>query len=731
MAASRHIPMGSLALFALLRATHACTTIVAKLGGTTFTTHTADCPDCDFRLAKIKRRVLPSSGTEEVMMYRRQYPREVSTRAKTWDVARLRGPTAAHVAFWSSDDFQRAQRAGNVAAEDVDAIAKQVGGLVGGATSLSYYEALFAIANEAGVTVGESTCYAALSAAPADPARDAAAGFAGAIYDIAALSRVALERCATARCAVRLMGLLAEAGGYYAAGTAGSEGGEGLSVADGDEGWMFHILPANTTDGKRASAVWAAMRVRDGEAVVCANAFVIRGVPAADGFGADGRDYLVSTNMVDAATHHELHITYTSDGELDFYATYGGGSDPYNLKRQWRIYDRLAPSLELQPDDAVMAALHDRARRERVPFAKTDAELGDTGEFPAGVWPDLPKAYRDRVQGAYYPVAVAIETMATPTDAETLIDAANVVASLMREIYAGTKFDASLDLRGGAFGDPEELPGAPRRVSIQRTSFWHVGQSSLLLDRRRSTVLRYGQYSPHVGPFVPLLVAGDEEPPAELTSGSLFEAPAAFGDATGAPRSLFWAAALLGGWSRQFFRVAQPEVAARRDAVEAANDAALLAALRAGDGSDASFAKYNGAAAARATSETLDAFAAFVVKYRDGYVVTDRCGAVDDVTAKCDACPEDNPSSSYDISTKSMTYLDWWKAAVNPPAPFPPALVAEAPAATSSGLLAHAATFSLGAALAAALVTLRGARPPRSGGAAAAGYGAAPADDAL
>ena len=127
----------------------------------------------------------------------------------------------------------------------------------------------------------------------------------------------------------------------------------------------------------------------------------------------------------------------------------------------------------------------------------------------------------------------------------------------------------------------------------------------------------------------------------------------------------------------------------------------------------------------------MDAFAAFVVKYRDGYVVTDRCGAVDDVTAKCDACPEDNPSSSYDISTKSMTYLDWWKAAVNPPAPFPPALVAEAPAATSSGLLAHAATFSLGAALAAALVTLRGARPPRSGAAAAAGYGAAPADDAL
>ena len=62
---------------------------------------------------------------------------------------------------------------------------------------------LFAVANEAGVSIGESTCWAKLSCGPADPPRDAAEGFAGARVDVAALSRFALARCTTARCAVR------------------------------------------------------------------------------------------------------------------------------------------------------------------------------------------------------------------------------------------------------------------------------------------------------------------------------------------------------------------------------------------------------------------------------------------------------------------------------------------------------------------------------------------------
>ena len=52
-----------------------------------------------------------------------------------------------------------------------------------------------------------------------------------------------------------------------------------------------------------------------------------------------------------------------------------------------------------------MAELRARAAREGV--MPDEAGEGSTDEYPAGVWPDLPKAYRDSV-AAYYPVAVKV-----------------------------------------------------------------------------------------------------------------------------------------------------------------------------------------------------------------------------------------------------------------------------------------------------------------------------------
>jgi len=54
------------------------------------------------------------------------------------------------------------------------------------------------------------------------------------IFYSAELSRVALERCKTARKAIKLMGELIEQYGYY--GT-----GETLIVADKEEGWVMEI----------------------------------------------------------------------------------------------------------------------------------------------------------------------------------------------------------------------------------------------------------------------------------------------------------------------------------------------------------------------------------------------------------------------------------------------------------------------------------------------------------
>lgn len=58
-------------------------------------------------------------------------------------------------------------------------------------------------------------------------------------FGIGELTHVALERCATARCAIDLMGSLAEEHGFY---EPTGEGGEALTIIDPYEAWVFSIV---------------------------------------------------------------------------------------------------------------------------------------------------------------------------------------------------------------------------------------------------------------------------------------------------------------------------------------------------------------------------------------------------------------------------------------------------------------------------------------------------------
>lgn len=111
--------------------------------------------------------------------------------------------------------------------------------------------------NEWQVAMGESTCAARFWAAPPQAGGKAR-------MEVREMSKIALERCKTARCAVELMGHLGEQYGYYSADWSGGdnslgEGGEALTVIDTEEAWVFHIL----SDDTGTSAVWVAQRVPD------------------------------------------------------------------------------------------------------------------------------------------------------------------------------------------------------------------------------------------------------------------------------------------------------------------------------------------------------------------------------------------------------------------------------------------------------------------------------------
>ncbi len=191
------------------------------------------------------------------------------------------------------------------------------------AHTYAYFDANYGIMNEHQLSIGECTDLAKVDPLPEPGKR---------LFYSAELSRVALERCKTAREAVLLMGQLIEQYGYY--GT-----GETLLVADPNEGWVMEMCgyDLNGTGG-----VWAAQRVPDSDVFVASNQFRIRDIRE----NAD--DMMYSKNIFDIAK--EKGWWKPQKGPLDWTAVYGNGEfhhPYYSLRRVWRAQSLLAPSLNL------------------------------------------------------------------------------------------------------------------------------------------------------------------------------------------------------------------------------------------------------------------------------------------------------------------------------------------------------------------------------------------------
>ncbi|MES9996202.1 C69 family dipeptidase [Desulfovibrio aminophilus] len=193
------------------------------------------------------------------------------------------------------------------------------------AHTYAYFDANYGILNEHQLSIGECTDKAKVHPEPEAGKR---------IFYSAELSRVALERCTTAREAIQLMGELIAKYGYY--GT-----GETLLVADPKEGWVFEMCgyDMNGTDG-----VWVAQRVPDDAFFVAANQFRIREVRE------NAPDMMYSKNIFDVAKAKGWWKP--ESGPLDWTAVYGDGEfhhPYYSLRRVWRAMSLVAPSLKLSP----------------------------------------------------------------------------------------------------------------------------------------------------------------------------------------------------------------------------------------------------------------------------------------------------------------------------------------------------------------------------------------------
>lgn len=157
-----------------------------------------------------------------------------------------------------------------------------------------------------------------------------------AMFMIEELEKIVLQRCTTARDAIRLIGELVAKYGY-------ADYGECLTIADPNEVWIFEIFGEGPD---KIGGVWAAVRIPDDHVSVSANISRISTLDL-----KDKDNYMASDNVFDVAKKMGF---WDGKETFRFWKAYGGGNYSGELKsfslREFFILNSLAPSLKLSYD---------------------------------------------------------------------------------------------------------------------------------------------------------------------------------------------------------------------------------------------------------------------------------------------------------------------------------------------------------------------------------------------
>lgn len=146
------------------------------------------------------------------------------------------------------------------------------------------------------------------------------------MFMIEELQRIVLERCTTARDAIRLMGELILKYGY-------ADSGECLTIADTKEVWHFEVFGEGPD---KVGGVWAAIRIPDDHVGVSANIPRISFVDV-----KDKENCMASANVFDVAKK----LGYWDGKEpFSFWKAYSDKDKAFNI-REFFILRALAPSL--------------------------------------------------------------------------------------------------------------------------------------------------------------------------------------------------------------------------------------------------------------------------------------------------------------------------------------------------------------------------------------------------
>jgi len=325
--------------------------------------------------------------------------------------------------------------------------------------TFSYLAPAYACMNEKQLAIGESTF----------GGREELQSEKG-IIDCETLTRLLLERTATARQAIKLAGRLLEEHGWC-------DVGEALTIADTQEVWVLEIVGPGTD---QVGAIWAAQRVPDDHVSVVANAARIGQLDLEDS------DYfMASANVVDFAKEKgywdpgsgepfRFYQAYNPEGRLSFAST----------RREWRVLALLAPSL----------ALH--ANANHFPFSvKPDAPVS-----PARVM----EVFRDTYEGTDFDTTKHL----TVTDEE-----GRTVKSPLANPFMPYDMNKLLKINGG-WGELGE-----RHIARWYCMYVTVTQSRSWLPDPVGGIVWFGYSNPAMATYVPIYAGVTDLPQDYQTDG--------------------------------------------------------------------------------------------------------------------------------------------------------------------------------------------------------------------
>jgi len=238
----------------------------------------------------------------------------------------------------------------------------------------AYFHTGYSQMNEHQLAIGESTCSQrrALDVPFVE-------GLTKQIMTVEQAQVFALQRCRTAREAVRLIAGLMEKYGFLPS----CGGSEALCIADPGELWVMEICSVGarwTPESGKPGAIWVARRVPDDHVVVIANYFRIRELDL------ENPDFLASPNYIQEAVDRGWYDP-KSGRPFVWQETYAPPIREGNLSRMWLIFSTVAPSSKEWPRRRMAGPVG--------PNTLYDQFIEGAAFYPFSVKPEKPLSIQD------------------------------------------------------------------------------------------------------------------------------------------------------------------------------------------------------------------------------------------------------------------------------------------------------------------------------------------------